>query len=127
MILSLLCMTGVVGMAAVIGKEFRKEQPPEEPKQEVNHRTYSELSERITQLNDYKNDIDTVNDMIADIMSCAPGKVHKTVSVRILESERRYDFLLDGEDETSELLMQILENEREELSCSLRKEIQKIS
>ena len=127
MILSLLCMTGVVGMAAVIGKEFRKEQPPEEPKQEVNHRTYSELSERITQLNDYKNDIDTVNDMIADIMSCAPGKVHKTVSVRILESERRYDFLLDGEDETSELLMQILENEREELSCSLRKEIEKIS
>ena len=127
MILSLLCMTGVVGMAAVIGKEFRKEQPPEEPKQEVNHRTYSELSERITQLNDYKNDIDTVNDMIADIMSCAPGLVHKTVSVRILESERRYDFLLDGEDETSELLMQILENEREELSCSLRKELQKIS
>lgn len=129
MFLSLLCMATVVGMAAVAGKGLRTEPPAETPKEEVriNTKSYNELSEKITQLNDYKNDIDTLSDMIVDIMSCAPGKVQKTVSIKILDSDRRYDFILNGEDITSEGLIEILQNEREELSCSLRKEISKIS
>ena len=65
--------------------------------------------------------------MIADITSCSPGKVAKTVSVKILESGREYDFLLNGEDLASELMLELLNSERDDLNTSLRSRIKKIS
>ena len=65
--------------------------------------------------------------MIADITSCSPGKVAKTVSVKILESGREYDFLLNGEDLASELMLEMLNSERDDLNTSLRSRIKKIS
>ena len=65
--------------------------------------------------------------MIADITSCSPGKVAKTVSVKILESDREYDFLLNGEDLASELMLELLNSERDDLNTSLRSRIKKIS
>ena len=75
----------------------------------------------------FKEEIDNINEMIADIMSCAPGKVHKTASIKIIESGREYQMYLTGEDFSSELILEILQGEREELSSSLRKEIKKIT
>lgn len=89
-------------------------------------KTYKELSEKIVSLNDRKNKIDTLNDMIADLMSCAPGRVHKTVQIFIPDSQNEYNFLCSGEDEVSQLFLEIFENERESQSASLRSEIKKI-
>lgn len=128
MFLSVLCTVGVIVAAASVGKGFSK--PSEKaPEREyiTDNETYSELSERIETLNDYKEEIDNINEMIADIMSCAPGKVHKTASIKIIESGREYQMLLTGEDFSSELILEILQGEREELSSSLRKEIKKIT
>lgn len=129
MFLSLLCMVGVIVAAASAAKGFSNKPSEKAPEREyiTDNETYSELSERIETLNGYKEDIDNINEMIADIMSCAPGKVHKTASIRILESGREHHMLLDGEDYSSETILEMLQNEREELSSSLRKEIKKIS
>ena len=116
----------VLGASAWVGSRLGKREP-EEKKQQISTSSYSEISDQITRLNRYKEDIDELSEMIADIMSCSPGKVMKGITIRVPESDHEYDFLIDGEDETSNLLLDLLENERERLNTSLRQEIRKIS
>lgn len=97
----------------------------EEPENELGD--YLEISETINDLNDIKKRIDTINDMIIDIQTCKPGQVHKTVSVKVLESDRVFNFTVTGENDASEFLIQILESEREMHSTSLRKLIKKFN
>ncbi len=116
----------VLGASAWVGSRLGKREP-EEKTQPISKSSYSEISDQITRLNRYKEDIDELSEMIADIMSCSPGKVMKGITIRVPESNHEYDFLIDGEDETSNLLLDLLENERERLNTSLRQEIRKIS
>jgi hypothetical protein len=116
----------VLGASAWVGSRLGKREP-EEKTQPISKSSYSEISDQITRLNRYKEDIDELSEMIADIMSCSPGKVMKGITIRVPESDHEYDFLIDGEDETSNLLLDLLENERERLNTSLRQEIRKIS
>ena len=116
----------VLGASAWVGSRLGKREP-EEKTQPISKSSYSEISDQITRLNRYKEDIDELSGMIADIMSCSPGKVMKGITIRVPESDHEYDFLIDGEDETSNLLLDLLENERERLNTSLRQEIRKIS
>ncbi len=116
----------VLGASAWVGSRLGKREP-EERTQPISKSSYSEISDQITRLNRYKEDIDELSEMIADIMSCSPGKVMKGITIRVPEAEHEYDFLIDGEDETSNLLLDLLENERERLNTSLRQEIRKIS
>lgn len=116
----------VLGASAWVGSRLGKTES-EEKTQQISTSSYSEISDQITRLNRYKEDIDELSEMIADIMSCSPGKVMKGITIRVPESDHEYDFLTDGEDETSNLLLDLLENERERLNTSLRQEIRKIS
>lgn len=95
----------------------------DEPEEEM---SYSEISEKINDLNDHKQKVDEINELIADVASCAPGQVHKTVSVHILESNHKMHFTITGQNDVSKLFLQILENEREIHSTSLRKAMRKI-
>jgi hypothetical protein len=115
----------VLGASAWVGSRLGKREP-EEKTQPISKSSYSEISDQITRLNRYKEDIDELSEMIADIMSCSPGKVMKGITIRVPEADHEYDFLIDGEDETSNLLLDLLENERERLNTSLRQEIRKI-
>ena len=116
----------VLGASAWVGSRLGKREP-EEKTQPISKSSYSEISDQITRLNRYMEDIDELSEMIADIMSCSPGKVMKGITIRVPEADHEYDFLIDGEDETSNLLLDLLENERERLNTSLRQEIRKIS
>lgn len=116
----------VLGASAWVGSRLGKREP-EEKTQPISRSSYSEISDQITRLNRYKEDIDELSEMIADIMSCSPGKVMKGITIRVPEADHEYDFLIDGEDETSNMLLDLLENERERLNTSLRQEIRKIS
>lgn len=124
--IELMMVLTVLGGAAWVGSRLGKREP-EEKTQQISTSSYSEISDQITRLNRYKEDIDELSEMIADIMSCSPGKVMKGITIRVPESDHEYDFLIDGEDETSNLLLDLLENERERLNTSLRQEIRKIS
>lgn len=124
--IELMMVLTVLGASAWVGSRLGKREP-EEKTQPISKSSYSEISDQITRLNRYKEDIDELSEMIADIMSCSPGKVMKGITIRVPESDHEYDFLIDGEDETSNLLLDLLENERERLNTSLRQEIRKIS
>ena len=124
--IELMMVLTVLGGAAWVGSRLGKREPVEK-KQQISTSSYSEISDQITRLNRYKEDIDELSELIADIMSCSPGKVMKGITIRVPESDHEYDFLIDGEDETSNLLLDLLENERERLNTSLRQEIRKIS
>ena len=123
----LLCVAFMMYLAVILGKGLRKNSPQEEEPEEGSKDSYSELSRKIDELNRCRNGIDEISEMIADITSCSPGKVAKTVSVKILESGREYDFLLNGEDLASELMLELLNSERDDLNTSLRSRIKKIS
>ena len=122
-----LCIAFVMYIAVILGKGLRKNSPQEEEPEERSNESYSELSRKIDELNRCRNGIDEISEMIADITSCSPGKVAKTVSVNILESGREYNFLLNGEDLASELMLEMLNSERDDLNTSLRSRIKKIS
>ncbi len=128
--IELMLVLTVLGGAAWVGGRLGTRRNPEDKPQEINEisrATYSEISDRITKLNRYREDIDELSDMIADIMSCSPGEVLKGVTIRIPDSGREINLLIDGEDTTSDLLLDILEHERDRLNTSLRSEIRKIS
>ena len=125
--MSLLCVVVTLWLAVILGKGLRKNSPQEEEPESRSNESYSELSRKIDELNRCRNGIDEISEMIADITSCSPGKVAKTVSVKILESGREYDFLLNGEDLASELMLELLNSERDDLNTSLRGRIKKIS
>lgn len=122
-----LCLAFVMYISVILGKGLRKNSPQEAEQEERSTEPYSELSRKIDELNRCRNGIDEISEMIADITSCSPGKVAKTVSVKILESGREYDFLLNGEDLASELMLELLNSERDDLNTSLRSRIKKIS
>lgn len=122
-----LCIALMMYIAVILGRGLRKSSPQEEEQEERSNESYSELSRKIDELNRCRNGIDEISEMIADITSCSPGKVAKTVSVKILESGREYDFLLNGEDLASELMLEMLNSERDDLNTSLRSRIKKIS
>lgn len=117
----------VLGGAAWVGSRLGRTSEPEEKTQQISRASYSEISDKITRLNRYREDIDELSEMIADIMSCSPGEVMKSVTIRIPDSDREFDLLIDGEDTASDLLLDLLESERERLNTSLRQEIRKIS
>ena len=117
----------VLGGAAWVGSRLGKTSEPEEKTQQISRASYSEISDKITRLNRYREDIDELSEMIADIMSCSPGEVMKSVTIRIPDSDREFDLLIDGEDTASDLLLDLLESERERLNTSLRQEIRRIS
>ena len=125
--MSLLCVVVTLWLAVILGKGLRKNSPQEAEQEERSTESYSELSRKIDELNRCRNGIDEISEMIADITSCSPGKVAKTVSIKILESGREYDFLLNGEDLASELMLELLNSERDTLNTSLRSRIKKIS
>lgn len=122
-----LCVAFVMYISVILGKGLRKNSPQEAEQEERSNESYSELSRKIDELNRCRNGIDEISEMIADITSCSPGKVAKTVSIKILESGREYDFLLNGEDLASELMLELLNSERDDLNTSLRSRIKKIS
>lgn len=125
--IELLLVATVFAVAVRLGMGFRKPESSECRESDVYDGTYSEISEKIDQLNRYKHDIDEINEMINDIHSCSPGEVLKTVQIKILESGREYNLLIDGEDNSSEYLLDILNIKRDDLAYSLRQAVKEIA
>lgn len=88
--------------------------------------SYAKVSEQVRTLSGRTQNIDMINEIIADIMSCEPGRVHKTMRIKIVESGNEYDFLLNGDDDISDLFIEILDAEREHQATSLYSEISKM-
>lgn len=82
--------------------------------------------DNLDRISEIKDDIKLMTEMIADVRSCDPGNLVRTVQVIIPEYGHRYDFVVDGHNEISDILVDLFYSERDDLSTSLRSEIQKI-
>ena len=116
----------LVGLFCRAGKYEKSPEPDQEEPETGEDRTYVELSEKIKILNERKQKIDMMNEMIADVWECSPGQIHKSIIVKIPENGHEYSFMLTGEDDISKLFVEIFETERDEQHTSLRREISQI-
>lgn len=98
----------------------------EEQENNSDYKSYTEIKETIENVSDLKERIDELNNIIADLESCAPGKIHKIVQISIPEKNHQIELMTDGEDFRADLFLEILTEEREALASSLRKELSKI-
>lgn len=80
----------------------------------------------LDRISDLKDDIRLLSDMIADVKSCDPGTLVRTVQVTIPEYGHKYEFLVDGQNEISDVFVNLFSAERDDINSSLRQEIQKI-
>lgn len=115
----------LLGLIVLFSKAFRK-RDPEDYAEEEREMSYSDLSEAIEEIAVAKKKIDAINDIIADIESCSPGLVNKTIIISVPESEHSINLLTTGEDVTADFMKKILENERDELATSLKVMLRKI-
>ena len=125
MIRSLFCLAFFFGAVLYCCKSLQRDVP-EKHEDNICRDSYTDISKKVRELSSMTDNIDNINNMIADIMSCAPGRVQKTVRINIPDSGNVYDFLVNGEDDISQLFLEILETEREYQSTSLRTDIKKI-
>lgn len=77
-------------------------------------------------ISEMKDNIILLSDMIADIRACEPGSLVRTVKVTIPEYNRSYEFMADGVNEISDILVDLIDCERDSIYTSLRSEIEKI-
>lgn len=77
-------------------------------------------------ISELKDNIILLSDMIADIRACKPGSLVRTVKVTIPEYNRSYEFMADGVNEISDILVDLIDCERDSIYTSLRSEIEKI-
>ncbi len=91
---------------------------------------FQSISEQIEHLNDLREQLQTVEEMITDISICSPDEHEKVISCEWMNSrgnKLRYDLWINGKNSTSEDLLKIAYSERRRLRTSLKSEIKKLS
>lgn len=91
---------------------------------------FQSISEQIEYLNDLREQLQTVEEMITDISICSPDEHEKVISCEWMNSrgnKLRYDLWINGKNSTSEDLLKIAYSERRRLRTSLKSEIKKLS
>lgn len=100
-------------------RKNRPEEPEKIDNSMVDVFTLDEIEEK-------KNKIKLLSDMIADIQSCDPDNLLRTVTVTVNEYQRGYTFIVNGQDNISNELVNLFWMERGKLNTSLREDIRKI-
>lgn len=91
---------------------------------------FQSISEQIEHLNELREKLQTVEEMITDVSICSPDEHEKVISCEWMNSlgdKLRYDLWVDGKNGTSEELLKIAYAERSRLRSALKSEIKKMS
>ena len=94
-----------------------------EAEQEV---SYDSVGVSIDNLNQFKNRLDMIEDMITDIEICAPDQCEKSITIKWSDEKgicQNYDFWISGDDLNTELILKMAYSERNKLRSLLAKEI----
>ena len=81
---------------------------------------------QLDEISDMKDKIKLLSDMIADVESCSPDNLIRTITVTVNEYQREYTFTVNGQDDASDNLVNLFWYERDKLNTSLRENIRKI-
>lgn len=87
------------------------------------------VSEQVDRVNEVRDRLQTVENIITDITVCTPDECVKyiTLSCPTVNGVRECDFMVDGENETTEKVLALLYDERKNLRTSLQIETQKLA
>ena len=91
---------------------------------------FQSISEQIEHLNELREQLQTIEEMITDVSICSPDEHEKVISCEWMNSlgnKLKYDLWVDGKNSTSEELLKIAYSERRRLRTSLKSEIKKLS
>lgn len=91
---------------------------------------FQNISEQIEHLNELREQLQTIEEMITDVSICSPDEHEKVISCEWMNSlgnKLKYDLWVDGKNSTSEELLKIAYSERRRLRTSLKSEIKKLS
>jgi hypothetical protein len=82
--------------------------------------------DKLDEISETKDNIKLLTDMIADVESCSPDNLIRTITVTVNEYQREYTFTVNGQDDASDNLVNLFWYERDKLNTSLRENIRKI-
>lgn len=87
------------------------------------------VTEQLDKVNKIRDRLQTVENIITDVTICKPDECVKyiTVSCPAVSGVREYDFIVDGENATTEKVLALLYDERKNLRTSLQIETQKLA
>ena len=91
---------------------------------------FQNISEQIEHLNELREQLQTIEEMITDVSICSPDEHEKVIScewINSLGNKFKYDLWADGKNSTSEELLKIAYSERRRLRSALKLEIKKMS
>ncbi|MDE6093007.1 MAG: hypothetical protein K2G14_07930, partial [Ruminococcus sp.] len=87
------------------------------------------VTEQLDKVNGIRDRLQTIENIITDVTVCRPDECIKyiTVSCPTVTGEREYNFMVNGENATTEKILALLYDERKNLRTSLRIETQKLA
>ena len=98
----------------------------EEPKEGME---FLSVSEQIDTVDEIRDRLQEVENFITDVEVCNPDECVKYITLKCptATGEREHDFMVDGENETTQKILALLYGERKELRTSLKIESQKLA
>lgn len=117
------CIYYVYSLIAFVIRDAQTEKRLKQLKSETD--AFAELKSRIRNLNATFDKIEQIEELLTDIEICSPGKLHKNFILH-WNGDEQYDFLLDGDDITTERFHELAEAEYEKLRSSLLEQIQEL-
>lgn len=87
------------------------------------------VAEQLDKVNQIRDKLQTIENLITDITVCRPNECVKYIALKCptATGEREYNFMVDGENETTEKVLALLYNERKNLRTSLQIETKKLA
>lgn len=108
---------------------FRNGMNDEEENNPDGDLEFLSVTEQLERVNKIKDRLQTVENIITDVTICRPDECVKyiTISCPTVSGMREYDFMVDGDNQTTEKLLSLLYDERKNLRTSLQTETQKLA
>lgn len=91
---------------------------------------FTDVSNHIDRINDIRERLEIIENLIADISVCSPEQHHKHISFEWsgeTGGNKRYDICVDGGNGNTKDILKFAYSERDRLRTSLRSETKKLS
>lgn len=118
----------IIILFTAIYKAFRRIPRSREPSRETDY-SYQTLSEQLEKVNEVKERLDKIEQLLTDIEICNPNEYEKSITITWLSTNDRtekYNLWINGKDISSEKLHELCISERKKLRSLLQSEIEKL-
>lgn len=96
---------------------------PQERREQQEIQDFTELKSRIRMLNHTLDELEEVENLLTDVETCKPGEQHRYFHL-CWNGNKKYSFLADGGNMTTDKLRELAEAEYQKLRSTLLEQIQ---